>query len=311
MGVSSNGVVVLLFVIVVAVVLVIAAAAVLLNRRSSAGDGSEAGSSTDSDRVGPKVSDFHVSDGVAQVRFEVPLPSGDVDAVLADLLIREAVEVVREKRHTLPISDVHSVVALGRRGGEWIEVGRVALDTPGVLPPPMIPELLPHASRPGFDAFDRMSDLPENPPSLAHHSSTETLSPIGPELRLANTVEAGLRAQGLDPESTDACALVLGVMRLAGYTVVERSADTFEAMRAGQRIFLRTVGHGASDHPELAEPDIDRFVVGFMSSGSDRGLLITEKFSPFEVYDRERREPRMRFITRERMQAFVDALAMG
>ena len=47
------------------------------------------------------------------------------------------------------------------------------------------------------------------------------------------------------------------------------------------------------------------------STGADKELLITEKFSPFEIYDRERREPRMRFITRERLQDFVDALVLG
>ena len=175
----------------------------------------------------------------------------------------------------------------------------------------MAPVFLPHASRPEFDAFERMSDLPENPPALADRSTTETLSPIGSELRLSQAVEAGLRAQGVDPESADASALILGVMRLAGYAISERSDDTADALRAGQRVFVRTVPHEASDHPELEESDIDRFVVGFMSSGSDRGLLITEKFCPFEIYDRERREPRMRFITRERLQAFVDALAVG
>jgi len=61
----------------------------------------------------------------------------------------------------------------------------------------------------------------------------------------------------------------------------------------------------------LQESEVGRFVVDFLSSGADRGLLITEKFSPFEIYDRERREPRMRFITRERLQAFVDALTVG
>jgi len=100
-------------------------------------------------------------------------------------------------------------------------------------------------------------------------------------------------------------------MRLAGYAITERSADTMDAVRFGQRVFVRTVGHISRDHPELQESQVDRFVVDFLSSGADRGLLITEKFSPFEIYDRERREPRMRFITRERLQAFVDALTVG
>jgi hypothetical protein len=51
-------------------------------------------------------------------------------------------------------------------------------------------------------------------------------------------------------------------------------------------------------------------VVDFGSSGADRGLLISEKFAPFEIYDRERRDRRIRFVTRERLEGFIDALAL-
>jgi hypothetical protein len=40
-------------------------------------------------------------------------------------------------------------------------------------------------------------------------------------------------------------------------------------------------------------------------------LLISDKFCPFIVYEKERREPRVHFITRERLQQFVDSLALG
>ena len=311
MGASSTGVDAVVIVIVVAVAVLIVAALVF-GLRASSGRGSGNGEvSVETDLSGPSVADFHVSDGSARVQFEVPLAAGAVDSVLADLLIREAVEVVREKRHALPLEDVRRVVAFGRRDGGWVEVGSVELDTPGTLPPPMVPELLPHASHRGFDAFDRISTLPEQPPGLVDRGSAETLQPLGPELRFSQAVEAGIRAQGIDPGSVDACDLALGVMRLAGYAISERSAGTFDAIRAGQRVFVRTVPHPAGSHPELEESAVDRFVVDFVSSGTDRGLLITEKFCPYEIYDRERREPRMRFITRERLQAFVDALSVG
>jgi hypothetical protein len=299
-----------IWVIVIAVVVVLAAV-VLLSRRGSSGSGGAASVTLEADRSGPAVAEFHVADGSARVHFDVPLPAGDIDTVLADLLIREAVEVVREKRHTLPLGDVHRVVALGRRNGGWEEVGMVELDTPGTLPPPMVPTLLPHAHAAGFDAFEKISDLPGHAPGLADRPRGEELAALGPQVMLPAAVDAGLRAQGLDPAGADATELALGVMRLTGYAVSERSSDTYDANRAGQRVFVRTVGHGAGDHPELDESAVDRFVVDFMSSGADRGLLITEKFSPFEIYDRERREPRMRFITRERFQAFIDALAVG
>lgn len=302
----------MIWVVVIVVVVVIGIGVVLVRRRSSAqGSGAVGAVSVEPDRSGPAVAEFHVTDGSALVHFDVPLPAGEVDPVLADLLIREAVEVVREKRHTLPLGDVHRVVALGRRNGEWQRVGAVELDTPGMLPPPMVPTLLPHAHRTGFDAFDKIAELPGHAPGLADRPKGEQLPPLAPQVKLPSAVDAGLRAQGLDPGTTDAAELAIGVMRLAGYAVSERSAGTYEATRAGQRVFIRTVAHRSTDHPELDQSAVDRFVVDFMSSGADRGLLITEKFSPFEIHDRERREPRMRFITRERFQGFIDALSVG
>lgn len=262
------------------------------------------------DRPIPPVAEFHVRGTEALVSFDVPLPAGDIDDVLRDLLVREAVEVVREKRHHLPIEDVTKVVALGRRNGEWTKVGSVRLDTPGELPPPVAPELLPHLSR-DFDPFDRLDDLPDRAPGLAPSRKDEGLSPIAQEIRLPAAVEAGLRAQGIDPEQAPAGDLVLGVMRMTGYVVTPAGQDTFEAVRAGTRTLVRLVQHGPGDHPELQEHDVRRFAVDFASSGVDRGLLITEKYSPFEIYERERREPRARYITRERLQGFVDALTLG
>ncbi len=52
-------------------------------------------------------------------------------------------------------------------------------------------------------------------------------------------------------------------------------------------------------------------MVDFMSSKADRGLLISDRYGPFEVYEREKREPRVRFVTRERLQGFVDALTVS
>jgi hypothetical protein len=257
------------------------------------------------------VAEFHMVNGTANVYFDVPLAPGEVDRVLADLLIREAIEVVREKRHTLPLGDLHTVVAFGHRVGQSVRVGTVELDTPGTLPPPMVPTILPHAHRPGFDAFEKLTELPDHIPGLADRAHGETLAPLGPQLHLPAAVDAGLRAQGLDPMGADATDLALGVMRLAGYTVIQRATSTYDATRAGQRVFVRTVEHDPADHPELDEKAVGRFVVDFVSSGADRGLLITEKFSPFEIYDRERREPRMRFVTRERFQGFMDALSVG
>jgi hypothetical protein len=303
------GVVIGVIAAVVVVALVVAFAPMLI-RAVTAGrtDREDAGSART--HPAPPVAEFHVTGERAMVSFDVPLPAGEIDDVLRDLLVHEAIEVVREKRHSLPIDDVHEVVALGKRGTEWVTVGSVGLDTPGELPPPVIPTVLRAGRDTAFDPFDRISELPSQAPGLASVSATEQLGALADELRLPAALEAGLRGQGIDPAAAGAGELVLGVMRLSGYSVTSRSEDTHDALRAGQRTLVRLVPHSADAHPELDESEIRRFAVDFASSGADRGLLITEKFGPFEVYDRERREPRCRFITRERLQDFVDALAL-
>lgn len=300
--------------IVVVVVVVVVAAVVFFARRQGSAPSSSAPGVVASElgRPLPPVEEFHVRGDLAIVHFAVPLPLGDVDEVLRDLLVREAVEVVREKRHELPIAGVHRVVAMARRAGEWVEVGGVSLETPGELPPPMRPELLPYASRAGFDPLAKLADLPAQAPGLASRPSDEgELTPVGEMLLLPAAVEAGLRSQGLEPASASAGEIVIGMMRLTGYTVQEGRTDSYMATRGGQRAFVRLVPHAQGEHPELDETSISRFAVDFVQSGADRGLLITGKWSPFEVYERERRDPRVRYITRERLQHFVDTLALS
>jgi hypothetical protein len=100
-------------------------------------------------------------------------------------------------------------------------------------------------------------------------------------------------------------------MRGAGYQVVAAVPGTFHADRAGQRTFVRVVSHRPGDHPELDEAEIRKFVVDFGASGAARGLLLSDKWAPFEIHERERRDPRVRFVTRERIQSFADVLALG
>jgi hypothetical protein len=296
---------------VVAGVVVLGAIIFFLSRRSRTSPPTTAKGTVavESGRMRPAVAEFHVISGAARVHFEVPLPASGADQVLADLLGREAVEVVREKRHTLPLGELERVVALGRRGSEWVEVATIGLETPGELPPPMLPELIPHAQHHEFDPFARLLELPEHAPQAPARVSGERLE--GLTLRLPAQAEAALRTQGLDPATADSPTAVLALMRTAGYQVSETAPGTYRADRAGQRTFIRVVGHRPGEYPELEETEIRKFVVDFGSSGCARGLLLSEKWAPFEIHERERRDSRVRFITRERLQAFADALAIG
>src|SRR5690554_5600476 len=84
------------------------------------------------------VSEFTVRGGAIHVTFDVPLPE-ERDEVLEELLLAEAVEVVREKRHTLPLGDLEEIVVHAGRGDRVRDVGRVTLPAKGELPPPAPP----------------------------------------------------------------------------------------------------------------------------------------------------------------------------
>ena len=265
-------------------------------------------------RPRPAVSDFHVRGEEAQVFFKVPLPAEGADEVLSDVLLHEAVEVLREKRHTLPIEGVRRVVAFGHRDGEFVPVGQISLREPGVLSPPQTPSPLLQFGKLGYDPLEEQfaAERPGRAPGLAEAAPRAELRPVGQELRIPRAVEAGLRSRGIDPQQMSAGELVVALLELVGYSVVPAEREsTFFATKGGIRTYLRVVPHEAGDHLEVDERVIDEFFVDFASSGADRGLLVSDKYGPFVIHSRERREPRVRFVTRERLQHFVDALALG
>ena len=214
-------------VIIIAVVAVVAVVGYTISRRRTDAAPSEPAGG------GPRLSiplvEFRVRGDEAHVTFDVPLPGGDPDPVLGELLVREAVEVVRENRQQLSIGQVERIVAFGRRDGAEVQVGVIELDTPGELPPPVPPELLPKLHVAGFDPFEVLSDL-QNAPGLAAASADGELPPLADELRLAGNVEAGLRTQGIDPAVAGAGDVVIGIMRLTGHAVEHRGDETYRVV---------------------------------------------------------------------------------
>lgn len=261
----------------------------------------------------PRLVDMHVDGHEALVTFDVPFPEGG-DPVLSDLLVQEALEVVREKRHSLPIDDVTSVVALAGRGGDRQRVGSHQLEGPGSLPPRVdMPSML-NLSRFAKDPLESLSESPDQfeAPQVRAPEAGDDLAPVAEEIRLPKAVDMGLRAQGIDPNSMNAIELVTGLLKLFGYTVTPgRELGQFFAEKAGSRTFILGDAHRPGDHPEVDESTINRFMADFAMSGCDRGMFVSEKYGPFEMYSRERREPRVSFVTRERLQKMVDALALS
>ena len=306
-------------IVIVVVALVVAVAVFVLVRRS--GGGEATGSPvTEREMFRPRVPyrEFHVSEGGALVYFDVPLPPGEVDDVLAQLLVREAVEVLRDKQsHDLPLDDVDNVRAFGTRDGEDIEAGSISLEIPGALPDIDHIEVIPHYSSETFDPLTHLGDADHGPPASGAaqapgDAGQAVLPPIGDELSISGRLDSGLRTQGLDPATMSAGDMALGLMRLAGYTVAPSKSDnTYVAATPGSRTFVQIVPHEAGGYPELDEQQMKEFQVGLASAGADRGILVTEKFGPYMIYDAERRNPKCKFITRERLQDFVDSFAIS
>lgn len=257
------------------------------------------------------VSSFHVHENEAQVTFDVPYPE-EGDEVLADLLVGEAVEVVREKRHSLPIDDVSEVVVFAGKETSR-EVGRMSLETPGVLPPPsQIADILNLSSIGADPLAAEFEDETASIPETVTPTRSDELEPLGEVVRLPKAVATGLRAQGVDPERMNAAELVTGVLSLFGYSVSPGIAEGhYTASKGGSSTFIMSDPYQAGDYPEVEDATIRRFVVAFEQSRADRGMLVSEKFAPFSIYEVERRDPRVRFVTRERLQKLVDSMSLS
>jgi hypothetical protein len=256
------------------------------------------------------VRDFHVHGNEARVTFDVPLPD-QVDQVLNDLLVDEAVEVVREKRHTLPIGDVTEIVVFAGRD-PVMEVGRAKLPSPGELPPPIDRDVfnLTHIAR---DPFASQFDVDHTVSyDTAVRVPADELKPLFQDLRVPQGLDRGLRARGVDPDAVTGPEFILALLEMFGYSVSPQGEpDVYLATKDNLRTFIRTDSFDPGEHPELDEGLVRKFVAEFATSGADRGMFISDKYGPFMTHDIEATDRRIRFVTRERAQGFIDSMALG
>jgi hypothetical protein len=256
------------------------------------------------------VRDFHVRGTEARVTFDVPLPDRD-DQVLNDLLVDEAVEVVREKRHTLPIGDVTEIVVFAGRD-EVKEVGRSRLPSPGELPPPIDRDVfnLTHIARDPFASQFEVDHTVRY--DTAVQVPADELRPLLQELKVPQGLDRGLRARGVDPDAVTGPEFILALLEMFGYQVsAQGEPDVYLATKANIRTFIRTDSFDPGEHPELDESLVRKFVAEFATSGADRGMFISDKYGPFMTHDIEATDRRIRFVTRERAQGFIDSMALG
>jgi hypothetical protein len=274
------------------------------------------------DQLRPIVLDFHVRGDAAEIHYAAPLGEGEVGDHLRDLLRHDAYLVLHEKKaHDLPIAQVSKVRVFGRRGEESVEIDVMELEVPGEIPEIAAPELVPHASIVGSDPLAHLGEQDfDVRPGAADRVSEEGFPPFLDELVIAKSVEARLRAVGVDPTDVSLQDLAVSLFRTAGYKVeVERagfttlesgSAELYTAHKDGTDMLVVVIPHAEGEHPELMERMVNTFTIEVAQSKRERALLITDKLGPYLVYEKERSDPRCRFITRERLQAFVDGFAV-
>lgn len=258
----------------------------------------------------PNLEDLSVSGDTVRVTFAAPMV-GD-DPILSELLSYHALEAVRRARRNLPLEGLKGVEVFASHRDRTRKVGSVDFDEPGHLPETMpVPDIVKVSEVMG-DPLDDVFGTPKvSKKSVGDHGG-ETLAPLGSFLRISAKAGAALRMQGIDPDDMTAGELVRGILALRGYTVTAApDADTHHARKGSATVFFREVPHSRGEHPELSEREINRFAMDMVASRMARGMLVTEKYGPFLVYKLERRNPRIRFVTRERLQKAIDALALG
>ncbi len=85
----------------------------------------------------------------------------------------------------------------------------------------------------------------------------------------------------------------------------------YNLTRDGKSTLLVILTHDEGSHPELEDSVLARFAVEMAQVNPDQAILVTDKYSPYSMYEREKRDKRCVYITRERLQAFVDSFGLS
>ena len=256
--------------------------------------------------------EFRVVGNEIIVSFAVPLPATGADEVLTDLLRYHAIEIIKDRKSRgQPLDGIPVARISALREGEAHQVAVLELDVPVEQIEIEIPGLVPRPLVAGYDPLAKFGEKPVVGAMPMADRSSDELPPLGEELRLTSGVAAGLRSLGVDPDRMSASDLGVGLLRLSGYDVSDRGNGTYLAVGHGATTLVSIVDHVPGDHPELAEDAVTSFLVAFGSARTQRGLLITDKYGPYVIYEKERANRNTVFVTRERLQDFVDAVAVS
>ena len=308
-------------VVIVFVVIAMAVIAILIGGMKAFGQSAErsaARTSLPPKRVEPLVTDFHVNGDTAKALFSVPLGDGPPGEHLTDLLGSRAIEYVRRRTADgLPLDGLRHIEVSAMRGDSAEVVCTVDLPEVGVLPDAVESVLV----EPSHDPIAAVAAVVADSSVVAQTQSTQALTPVASFVVLSGPTEAHLRSIGVDPETMSLEELVIGLLRVGGYQVsdgkegfslgADETAAIFSLQRSGQTTVLAILEHVDGTHPELEEKVLSRFAVGVAQTNPDVAILVTDKYSPYAMYAREKRDKRLVFITRERLQAFVDSFGIS
>jgi hypothetical protein len=267
----------------------------------------------------PEVTDFHVKGDTASMVFNVPLGESEAGQHLVDLLSAAAIEHVRElAADGLPLDGVARIAVSALRDGtpeqvtmvEFLEVGKLPSHTD-------MPEL--HAVE--HDPVAVLASVVADESVSTTKTSSGTLEPVNSFLELTGPSEARLRAVGVDTSRMTHSELCHGLIRIGGYVIngaaPEQSlssapdAEVISVTRSGQRIQLVILSHTEGQYPEVDDRVFAELAVMAARADVDKVMLVTDKFSPYSMYEREKRSDALIFVTRERLQAFVDSFGLS
>lgn len=300
------------FIWVIAGAVALGVVALVIYLLNSASSGGLSAPTPEPTGLRPTVADFHVAGDTATVFYDVPLPAGDIHEHLRELLVHDAARVVAEKSAAgLPIEQVTRVRAMGKRDGEDVEIGVLDLREPGVIPELAAPDLIPHAYTTGYDPLAEIGEQDFEVSIATRARDAEALEPFAAEIAFPGRVEATLRAMGIDPLSAGLEDVTVGLLTMGGYAVTAAGgAGQYMASKGGEQTMVEVRAHASGEHPELSEKVVEQFAIAVAQRNPTRAMLITDMFGPYAIYERERRNPKTRYITRERLQTFVDGFAL-
>lgn len=267
----------------------------------------------------PQVSDFHVKGSTASVVFGVPLGDEEAGEHLTELLCASAVEYVREKvAEGLPLEGVEHISVSAMRGDQPAYLDTVDLPTVGQLPDEAS---ILRRDPSSHDPIAAVAAVAADSSVAAQSGRTDTLEPVSELVELSGPTEAHLRAIGVDTASMSLDDLVLGLFRVSSYNVDEGrqvpalksapSANLHWVNRSGASTLVCVVSHEEGSYPELDDQVLSEFAVGVAQASPSQAMLITDKFSPYSMYERERRDTRTIYVTRERLQSFADSFGLS